>query len=126
MSEFMTRTPASKPDAIAPDGSEVRILVSSAHGSMAHFTLRAHAISRAVAHHTVEELWYVTKGKGRMWRKLGLAEEVTSLFPGTSISIPVGAHFQFRNDGDEPFEAIGTTMPPWPGMDEAYSVPGIW
>ena len=48
------------------------------------------------------------------------------LRPGISIAIPPGAHFQFRNDGDEPLHCVGVTMPPWPGMDEAYEVGGIW
>jgi mannose-6-phosphate isomerase-like protein (cupin superfamily) len=61
-----------------------------------------------------------------MWRKLGEAEETVELRAGVSIAIPVGASFQFRNDGVEPLDCVGVTMPPWPGMDEAYDVPGIW
>jgi mannose-6-phosphate isomerase-like protein (cupin superfamily) len=79
-----------------------------------------------VAHHTVEEVWFITAGEGRMWRKLGDAESITDLRPGVSINIPIGAHFQFRNDGITHLEAIGVTMPPWPGMDEAYPVTGKW
>ena len=34
---------------------------------------------------------------------------------------------QFRNTGEEdPLEAVAVTMPPWPGADEAESVPGPW
>ena len=47
---------ASEPDAIAPDGSEVRLLSRTDRGSMAHFALAPHAVSRAVAHKTVEEV----------------------------------------------------------------------
>ena len=93
---------------------------------MAHFALRPDAVSRAVAHKTVEEVWYFLRGKGRMWRRLGDAEIVTEIVAGTSISIPTGTQFQFRNDGEEPLEAVGVTMPPWPGADEAYEVPGLW
>jgi mannose-6-phosphate isomerase-like protein (cupin superfamily) len=114
------------PDVIAPDGSEVRLLAGVSGGSMAQFTLPAGKISIAVAHHTVEELWFFTHGQGRIWRKNEKAEEIVEITPGLSISIPVGTHFQFRNDGAEPLTAIGTTMPPWPGMDEAYAVKGIW
>jgi len=39
---------------------------------------------------------------------------------------PAGTRFQFRADGEEGIEAVGVTMPPWPGMDEAYLVEGIW
>jgi mannose-6-phosphate isomerase-like protein (cupin superfamily) len=123
---FVTRMRSDAPDVIAPDGSEVRILASALRGSMAQFTLPPGAVSVAVAHCTVEEVWLVMKGRGRMWRKLGDAEETVSLSPGVSIAIPVGAGFQFRNDGDEPLDCVGVTMPPWPGPDEAYPVPGIW
>jgi mannose-6-phosphate isomerase-like protein (cupin superfamily) len=115
-----------EPDVIAPDGSEVRLLASTARGSMAQFTLPPGKISIAVAHRTVEEVWFFTCGQGRMWRKDSKAEEIVKICPGLSISIPIGTHFQFRNDGAEPLSAIGTTMPPWPGMDEAYEVQGIW
>jgi mannose-6-phosphate isomerase-like protein (cupin superfamily) len=114
------------PNAIAPDGSEVRILAATARGSMAEFTLPAGKISIAVAHRSVEEVWFFTKGQGRVWRKNETTEEIVEIISGLSISIPIGTHFQFRNDGTEPLIAIGTTMPPWPGMNEAYAVNGIW
>ena len=93
---------------------------------MAQFTLPPGAISKAVAHLTVEELWLILRGQGRMWRKLEKTEETVELRAGVSIAIPVGASFQFRNDGAEPLEAVGVTMPPWPGMEEAYAVKGKW
>jgi len=43
-----------------------------------------------------------------------------------SINIPVGTEFHFRSDSDEPLEAVGVTMPPWPGADEALEVEGVW
>ncbi|HXV25630.1 MAG TPA: cupin domain-containing protein [Alphaproteobacteria bacterium] len=95
-------------------------------GSMAHFALAPHAVSRAVVHKTVEEIWYFLRGRGRMWRQIGNTESTADVMPGISISIPTGARFQFRSDSDEPLEAIGVTMPPWPGADEALEVPGIW
>jgi mannose-6-phosphate isomerase-like protein (cupin superfamily) len=123
---FTTLTRSAQPDVMAPDGSEVRILAATARGSMAQFTLSPGAVSNAVAHRSVEEVWFITRGTGRMWRKLGRLEEIVTLSPGVSLAIPVGASFQFRNDGDEPLDCVGVTMPPWPGMDEAYEVPGVW
>jgi hypothetical protein len=41
------------PDAVAPDGSDVRVLLRLSRGSMAHFELGAGRVSRAVAHRTV-------------------------------------------------------------------------
>jgi mannose-6-phosphate isomerase-like protein (cupin superfamily) len=123
---FLTRQRAAVPDVIAPDGSEVRLLAHGTRGSMAQFTLPPGAVSKAVAHRTVEELWLVIAGTGRMWRKLGPEEEIVVLMPGVSIAIPVGAHFQFRNDGTDRLDCAGVTMPAWPGMDEAYEVKGVW
>ena len=111
---------------VAPDGSEVRILCATARGSMIRFTLQPGAISKAVAHRTVEEIWYVVGRRGRLWRKLDDFEEIIDLAPGLSLTIPVGAHFQFRCDGDQPLEIVAVTMPPWPGDDETFNVSGVW
>jgi mannose-6-phosphate isomerase-like protein (cupin superfamily) len=120
-------------DVIAPDGSDVRILLRLAGGSMAHFELPPGRTSRAVAHRTVEEIWYVLSGHGQMWRRQGGAgdgardrEQTVELEPGTCLSIPAGTRFQFRAAGDVPLAAVAVTMPPWPGQDEAYAVPGAW
>ena len=61
-----------------------------------------------------------------MWRRLDGEEETVDVAPGVSIAIPVGASFQFRSDGEEALEAVGVTMPPWPGPDEAVFVEGAW
>ena len=126
MNAFVTKRASLAPDAIAPDGSEVRLLCATTGGSMARFTLHPGAVSRAVAHRTVEELWYIVAGCGRMWRKSGKREEVIDLAAGCSLTIPMGTHFQFRCEAGAPLEAVGVTMPPWPGEDEAYAVTGPW
>ena len=124
--KFETKRISAERDAIAPDGSEVRVLCHGTRGGLAIFTLPPRAIAKAVAHHTVEEVWYILSGSGRMWRKLVEYEEIVELTPGVSLTIPTGTHFQFRCDGDEPLTAIGATMPPWPGETEAYFVDGTW
>mgnify|MGYP002147177471 CR=1 FL=1 len=53
-------------------------------------------------------------------------EQVVPLLPGTAHTIPLGAHFQFRNPGAEPLAFVIVTMPPWPGMDEAVRVTDHW
>jgi len=123
---FSTRWLSALPDAIAPDGSEVRVLCSTNRGSLAHFTLPPHKTSKAMVHQTVEEVWYFVSGRGQMWRRSQDREEVVDVEPGVAISIPVGAHFQFRSVSQEPLTAVGTTMPPWPGEEEAVEVDGIW
>ena len=102
------------------------MLCQGSRGSLALFTLPPRAISKAVAHHTVEEVWYIISGKGRMWRKQGDQEEIAELGPGVSLTIPTGTHFQFRSDGPEPLNALGATMPPWLGESEAVFVDGAW
>jgi mannose-6-phosphate isomerase-like protein (cupin superfamily) len=124
--DFDTKRISEAPDAIAPDGSEVRVLCGLSRGSMATFTLMPRAVSKAVAHRTIEEVWYFIRGHGRLWRKSGDAEEITEIGAGVSIAIPTGVHFQFRCDGAEPIEAVAATMPPWPGEGEAYVVEGKW
>lgn len=123
---FVTRRAAAAPDAIAPDGSEVRILSGLSRGGLALFSLPPGAVAKAVAHRTVEELWYVVAGRGRIWRRLGQDEEIVELVSGVSLAIPTGASFQFRCDGEEALIILGATMPPWPDIDEAYAVEGIW
>jgi mannose-6-phosphate isomerase-like protein (cupin superfamily) len=126
MVEAATRKLPLDADVIAPDGCAVRILVQTARGSMAHFTLGPRQVARAVAHRTIEEVWYFLSGHGRMWRQLGEREEIVDVAPGVSLSIPRGTHFQLRNDADEPLAAVAVTMPPWPGADEAVFVEGRW
>jgi mannose-6-phosphate isomerase-like protein (cupin superfamily) len=126
MDEFAPRRLAVAPDAIAPDGSEVRLLGATAGGSMAMFTLPPLAVARAVAHRTVDEIWYVVAGSGRLWRRIGEREDVAALAPGVSVTIPCGARFQFRNDGEAPLDIVAVTLPPWPGEDEAQPAEGPW
>ncbi|MCZ6721456.1 MAG: cupin domain-containing protein [Alphaproteobacteria bacterium] len=110
----------------APDGSEIRELLCAKGGSMVHCTLPVGGVSMAVAHRTVEELWFFLKGRGEVWRKVGDVEEVVEVGPSVSLDIPLGGHFQFRNTGPEPLEFIIATMPPWPGADEAVRVADHW
>ena len=126
MTDFATMNLPDQPTVTAPDGSDVRVLLRLAGGSMAHFALAPGRCSAAVRHKTLEELWYVMAGEAEMWRSQGAREAVVRLTPGTSLSIPVGTAFQFRATGPVPFEAVAVTMPPWPGMDEADFVAGPW
>lgn len=127
MAEFTTmRLPAER-DVAAPDGADVRALLTlEGRGGLAHFELAPGETARAVTHRSVEEIWYVLAGRGEMWRKQGAREEVVALAPGVCLTIPLGTHFQFRALGPEPLAALGATMPPWPGEGEAEFVDGKW
>jgi len=120
-----TRLPDER-DVVAPDGSDVRMLLHLAGGGLAHFELGAGRTSRAVAHHSVDEIWYILSGHGEMWRRQDDRQQKVALEPGTCLSIPAGTHFQFRATGAAPLAAVAVTMPPWPGENEAYEVSGTW
>ena len=87
----------------APDGSAVRLLLTEAHGatrcSMVEVSIPAGAVSRPVRHCTVEEVWYITAGRGRVWRcppDLPAAEAApVGVAAGDAIVIPTGWAFQF-------------------------------
>ena len=126
MPPFATLALADAPRVKAPDGCDVRPLLALGGGSLARFELAAGRTSIAVAHRSVEEIWFVTGGRGEMWRKAGEREEITTLAAGVSLTIPLGTAFQFRSLGPEPLTVIATTMPPWPGEGEAYELAGRW
>jgi mannose-6-phosphate isomerase-like protein (cupin superfamily) len=93
---------------------------------MAHFEVGPGMVSRAVTHRTVEEIWFVVAGSGEMWRKQGEREETVPLEPGVCLTLPLGTVFQFRASATEGVCAVGVTMPPWPGDDEAIQAVGPW
>ncbi len=115
---------------VAPDGSQVRLLLTDDHGatrcSMVEVTIGAGEVSRAVRHRTVEEAWYVLSGAGEVWR-CPPAMPATELSPmrmvaGDAIVIPTGWGFQFRADAGSDLRFVCVTVPAWPGMDEAVDV----
>jgi len=64
MTPFDTKQLPAERSAVAPDGSDVRILLGLKGGGMAHFELAPNDISKAVIHRTVEEIWYCVGGRG--------------------------------------------------------------
>ena len=115
-------------DVLAPDGSEIRVLVSTSRGSMVHCALRPGQVTRAVRHRSVEEVCFCTAGAGQIWRRSAAGEAVDDLAPGSAITLPLGVDFQFRATGYAPLEVVITTMPPWPtdSAHEAIVVDGHW
>ncbi|MGA2794984.1 MAG: cupin domain-containing protein [Roseiarcus sp.] len=126
MREFATLRLGAKPDTTAPDGTLVRLLPTLAGGSLAHFELPAGAVSHAVAHRTVEEIWYFLSGRGQVWRRFGADESLVEVKAGVSLTIRLGTAFQFRATGEAPLTFLAVTMPPWPGAEEAERVEGRW
>lgn len=117
---------SAQPEAKSPAGAEIRFLIAGHTGNMIHSTVPPHQINKATVHATVHEFWYVLEGHGEIWRDDGLESCITALVPGTSIDIPVGTAFQYRNVSDMDLKFICIAMPPWPGESEARFVNGIW
>ena len=116
------------PDVTAPDGSEIRLLIDDRHlargASMVEVTLSPGQVSRPVYHQTVEEIWYVIEGAGRVWRCPPDAPnpvEVPAIAvgPGDALVIPTGWMFQFSAEDAASLRFVCVTFPPWPGEDEA-------
>ena len=125
--QMRTRRLPAAAEAIAPDGSHVRLLAEVPSGGMAHFELAPGQTSIAQVHRSVEELWWFLTGRGQMWRRYPDGEEeVVDVGPGVSLAIPVATRFQFRSYGHEALASVGVTMPPWPGSGEAQRVKGPW
>ena len=114
------------PDAKSPAGADIRYLMDGETGNMIHSTVPAQQVNKATVHATVSEFWYVLEGQGEIWRNDGVESGITALVPGTSIDIPVGTKFQYRNVSDVDLKFICVTMPPWPGDSEATYVEGKW
>ena len=121
---------ADTPDAVAPDGSEIRFLVDQRHGaqnaSVVEVTLPAGQVSRPVRHRTVEEVWYILEGAGQVWRCPPEAAPdpamIAPVAPGDALTIPTGWRFQFGASIAVLLRFLCVTMPPWPGEDEAAPV----
>jgi mannose-6-phosphate isomerase-like protein (cupin superfamily) len=126
MRRFETRTLPKNPDTLAPDGAKVRLLGALEGGSFAHFELPASAISLAVKHCSVEEIWFVLEGRGRIWRRGATQESIDDIAGGDCLTVPLGVEFQYRASNETPLTFVAVTMPPWPGAQEAVFVEGPW
>jgi len=116
-----------EPDTIAPDGSEIRLLATAVHGarraSVCEVRLAPGTVSRPIKHRTVEEIWHVTAGRGRVWRcPPGGSAEPVEVRSGDTLVIPTGWDFQFGAATDVELRFLCFTTPAWPGPDEAEPV----
>ena len=113
-----------KPDAIAPDGTLVRLLAALAGGSLAHFELPA---GRRFA------CGHPSHGRGNLvFRRrrrpdLAPARREGERHRCRARRLPddsARTHFQFRATRKPPLAFLAATMPPWPGETEAFRVAG--
>ncbi len=126
LSAEAVRSLPAKYDYLAPDGSKIRLLADGELGGLAHCVLPAGTVSAPVHHRTVEELWYVLKGEGEIWRSRDEEDRTDTVTVGDSIRIPVGTSFQFRAANACDLKLLLATMPPWPGPQEAVPTEGKW
>jgi mannose-6-phosphate isomerase-like protein (cupin superfamily) len=115
-----------KPDAKSPAGVDIRFLMDGESGNLIYSTVPPQQTNRATVRATVSEFWFVLEGRGEIWRDDGVESCITKLVPGTTIDIPVGTAFQYRNVSDQELKFICVAMPPWPGDLEATYLDGIW
>jgi mannose-6-phosphate isomerase-like protein (cupin superfamily) len=126
---WKTQALRDEPDYLAPDTSEIRLLVGddrAKRGGVAHCTLPAGKTSQAVQHGTVVEIWYVIEGQGQVWRREDARQEVVEVEPGTCLTIPLSTSFQFRASAAGPLRILIGTFPSWPGPQEAQPIDGNW
>ena len=103
-----------KHDAVAMDGSLVRLLSATDHASVIHCSLPAHQISRASYNVGIHEIWFFTRGEGALWRhqqpiddsRCLSQSDIVHVSRGATITIPPRVNFQFRSDSDEDLEFI--------------------
>lgn len=119
---------ASAPDYISPDGADIRLVLrpeveGTANHSVCEASFAAGQVSRAIRRRTVEESWYVLEGEAEVWRKPPGADPatgtVTTIVSGEALNIPVGYSFQVRAWTRGRVRLLCSTVPPWPGPDEA-------
>jgi mannose-6-phosphate isomerase-like protein (cupin superfamily) len=115
-----------EPDAKSPAGAYIRFLMDGDRGNMIHSTVPPDQVNKATVHATVSEFWFILEGHGEIWRDNGVESCIADLVPGTSIDIPVGTAFQYRNISDVDLKFICIAMPPWPGDSEAEFIEGKW
>ena len=101
------------PIEIAPDSSQILRLQSNPSASQVLCRLPAGQVSISARHKTITEFWYVLSGEGH----LAIGEQVISLQRGAYAQIKPHEIFQFAAKQD--LEILITTLPPWPGDDEA-------
>ena len=91
--------------------------------SVVEVTLGSGQVSRPVWHRTVEEVWYILEGAGKVWRCPPDAAPETchpvDVRPGDALVIATGWCFQFSAGPDAQLRFLCFTTPPWPGEGEA-------
>jgi len=100
------------------DGSTIRELAGpvslpTANQSLAEATVPVGGTTIEHLHRTSEELYYVTRGVGR----IRVDGEERALRVGDCVVLPPGAAHKLFNDGDEPLSILCCCAPPYSDED---------
>jgi len=103
---------------------QIYFLVGDARrASLVEVRLPAGQTSKPVRHRSVEEIWYILDGRGRVWRQPPGEQPATDeVTPGSVLTIPTGWAFQFQAAPTTELRFLCYTSPPWPGDHEAEPV----
>jgi len=102
VSDFATARIPPAPSGTAPDGTDVRPLLSLSGGSFAHFELPPGSTSSAVMHRTVEEIWFFLGGRGEMWRLQVIKKRWSRWMLACASPSRWGRVFSFARSGTRP------------------------
>jgi len=100
------------PSFITKDGSEIRELLAHRnsvirHQSLAEARLPAGASTQEHYHVRTEEVYYITRGTGR----IRIAGETRDVKTGDAIAIPPGSRHKLWNTGSEPLRLLCCCAP---------------
>lgn len=113
------------PDATAPDGAEIRVLIDRPQGatrlSLAEALVKPGERTACVSHRTIEEIWFIVRGRGVFHRQSpdGSEAQAAEVAPGDALLIPMGYRFWVENTGPSDLVFLCCDTPPWPGEGEA-------
>ncbi len=120
---------AAAPDAIAPDGIEIRALIDEPQGarklSICEGSLKPNERSLKVYHTLYEEIWYFLRGAGvfHLHAPGRADEEAIPVAEGDAIHIPPRHGFWVENTGEGDLVFLLCGAPPWGNGQEVHSWP---
>ncbi|HXG46054.1 MAG TPA: cupin domain-containing protein [Methylomirabilota bacterium] len=106
------RNLADAPPFITKDGSEIRELLAHRnsairHQSLAEARLPVGAATQEHYHIKTEEIYFITRGQGRM----RIEDETAEVKTGDAIAIPPGKRHKLWNTGAEPLTLLCCCSP---------------
>jgi mannose-6-phosphate isomerase-like protein (cupin superfamily) len=101
---------------VTKDGSTIRELHHTEAQSLAEATLEPDQATQRHYHRVTEEIYFVTKGSGRM----EVDGETQTVRPGDAILIPAGARHELHNNGNSELRLLCCCVPPYSHDDTFF------